>query len=64
MEQYEIRIVQQGRAVRVYPSLQAGDYAAIRRGQSLAKGQDGFEVWRADICVYAQQPAEMLCADL
>jgi hypothetical protein len=55
MEQYEIRIVREGRAIRVYPSLQAGDYAAIRRGQTLAKGQEGFEVWRADRCVYTQQ---------
>ena len=61
MEQYEIRIVREGRAVRVYPSLQAGDYAAIRRGQALANRQEGFEVWRADTCVYTQ-PGEVLHA--
>ena len=62
MEQYEIRIVREGRAIRVYPSLQAGDYAAIRRGRALAKKPEGFEVWRADTCVYTQ-PAEAVQAD-
>ena len=55
MEQYEIRIVREGRAIRVYPSLQAGDYAAIRRGQTLAKKEEGFEVWRTGACVYTQR---------
>jgi len=55
MEQYEIRILGKGQAVRVYPCLQTGDYAAIRRGQTLAKGQEGFEVWRTGKCVYTEQ---------
>jgi len=59
MEQYEIRIVLEGRAIRVYPSLQVGDYAAIRRGRTLAKGQEGFEVWRTGTCVFAQQAEAM-----
>ena len=54
MDQYEIRIVQKGKAVRVLASLQAGDYAAIRRGRALAKTCEGFEVWRADVCVFTQ----------
>lgn len=64
MEQYEIRIVRQGHSDRVYPSLQTGDYAAIRRGQALAKARNGFreafEVWRADTCVYRQSAEALL----
>jgi len=55
MEQYEIRILGKEQAVRVYPCLQTGDYAAIRRGQTLAKKEEGFEVWRTGACVYTQR---------
>ena len=54
MEQYEIRILGEGQTARVYPHLLASDHAAIRRGQTMANGQERFEVWRGDACVYTQ----------
>jgi len=54
MQQYEIHVVQDDRQRRTYPCLQASDHAAIRRGQAIAKGSEGLEVWRAETCVYAR----------
>ena len=54
MQQYEIHIVQNDRQRRTYPCLQVSDHAAIRRGQAIAKGSEGLEVWRAEVCVYSR----------
>jgi hypothetical protein len=54
MQQYEIHIVQDDRQRRTYPCLQVSDHAAIRRGQAIAKGSEGLEIWRAETCVYAR----------
>jgi hypothetical protein len=57
MQQYEIHIGQEKAQRRTYPCLQLNDHAAVRRAQSLARGCESVEVWRAEVCVYAR-PAE------
>lgn len=54
MQPYEIRVVHDGDPVRIYPSLQINDYAAIRRARRIAAEQDKIEVWRGEVCVFAQ----------
>ena len=54
MENYEIRIVREGRAPIIYACPHASDHAAVRRAQSLTGEHDVVEVWRGDDCVYAR----------
>ena len=58
MEQYEIHIVRDGKAVRVHACSQVSDHAAVRRAQALTENRlgidQGFEVWRGGACVYSR----------
>ena len=53
MENYEIRIVRNGRGPFIYACPHTSDFAAIRRAQRLAEEGDVVEVWRGLDCVYA-----------
>ena len=53
MENYEIRIVKEGRRPIIYACPHASDHAAIRRAQGLAAEHDKVEVWRGLDCIYA-----------
>jgi hypothetical protein len=53
LDNYEIRIVKKSKAVFIYASPQASDYAAVRRAQSLVEEGDEVEVWRDLDCVYS-----------
>lgn len=54
MDNYEIRIVKQDRAI-VHRSEHINDHAAIRRGQILAEVGDQVEIWRGTQCVYTSR---------
>ncbi len=60
LENYEIRIIKNGRQSVIYACPHASDYAAIRKAQSLAKPEDQVEVWRELDCVYATRSTELV----
>jgi hypothetical protein len=54
MEHYEIRIVNDGKPLRVHSCVQLSDHAAVRRALTLIESTHGIEVWRAGRCVYVR----------
>ncbi|HWX90767.1 MAG TPA: hypothetical protein VNY75_10700 [Rhizomicrobium sp.] len=51
MEDYEIRILSDGRTQAVIEAMHLNDHAAIRAAQKYAGGKS-FEVWRGLDCIY------------
>lgn len=52
MHQYEIRILHRNSRPTVVTSRFLGDFQAIRRGQAMAREDEGVEVWRGMTCLY------------
>jgi hypothetical protein len=56
MQNYQIRIVKEGRETKAENCVQASDYAAIRHARDMAEDCEHVEVWRGSHCLFAGRP--------
>ena len=60
MHNYEIRLLNPDGKPVTHAGRYLGDYHAIRRARTLARGMDGLEVWRGPHCIYRDGAAATL----